>query len=397
MKSSSILLSFFIVAMLVPAMVSALPNLGMLRVSSFICPRQVAPGSSFPVSLDIEYAVQGLPNNATIRGAIYPGSTDSGSPLWQSNPVSVSNGGDVVWNFTLTAPSTGGSFDLTAYALFLDNGTWTYFNNPVNGPGVSQAIIKIGKTANLNIDIGAPGITVTVNGTTAQTSPNGVASFPVGVSATTTVSVPPIVEFQNSTRIIFLNWSDGVDQPERQVYIDGDVNLTGYYRTQYLLTLNSGSTTQEWYDNGTNATISGPSPVSVPWPLNVFGVTQSFEGWSGDVQSSARQVNVTMNSPKTVTADFATDYRPLAVPGIFAIGMAAAIITLLMVQRRSRLTQPSVSEAPADAVVSSSTCPTCGQTTEPDWRHCIKCGTKLKDRSEVKAKPGSSDESTSET
>ena len=397
MKSSPILLSFFVVVMIIPPMVTAAPNLGMLRVSSFICPRQVAPGSSFPVSLDIEYAVQGLPNNATIRGAIYPGNTDSGTPLWQSDPVSVSNGGDAVWNSTLTAPSTGGSFDLTAYALFLENGTWTYFSNSVNGPGLSQASIKIGKWASLNINIGAPGVTVTVNGTTAQTSSNGLASFPVEVSATTTLSVPPSVEFQNSTRIIFSNWSDGVRQPERQVYVDGDVNLTAYYRTQYLLTLNAGPSTQQWYDNGANATITAPPPASVLWPLNAFGVTQSFEGWSGSIQSSSPEVNVTMNSPKTVTAEFATDYRPLAVPGIFAIGIIALIISMLMVQRRSRLAESNVSEAAADTIVPSSTCPTCGQTIESEWRHCIKCGTKLKDRSEAKTQPESSEKLTPET
>ena len=90
------------------AAVSASPNLGLLRVASFQCPRQVAPGASYPVSLDVEYAIQGLPNSATIRGAIYPGNDNSSSPLWQSDPTSVSNGGDQVWNITLTAPSTEG-------------------------------------------------------------------------------------------------------------------------------------------------------------------------------------------------------------------------------------------------------------------------------------------------
>jgi hypothetical protein len=42
-----------------PAVVSAAPNVGMLRVASFQCPRQVAPGAAVIVSLDVEYAVQG--------------------------------------------------------------------------------------------------------------------------------------------------------------------------------------------------------------------------------------------------------------------------------------------------------------------------------------------------
>lgn len=370
-----VLLAFF------PSIVSATPNIGMLRVSSFIHPRQVAPGSSFQVSLDVEYAIQGLPNNATIRGAIYPGSIDLGSPLWQSDPVAVSNGGDEVWNITLTAPSTGNSFDLTAFALYSDNGTWNYFSNPVNGPGSAETSIKVGSTATIGISVGAPGISVSVNGTTEQTSPNGDASFPVTLSSRTTVSVPNLIDLQNSTRLIFTGWSDGPSQPQRSVLIDDDLNLTANYRPQYLLVVHSDPTTEQWYDPGTNATVTAPVSSSAAWPLNLFGVTRSFESWSGDIQSTSPQVNVTMNSPKTITADFVTDYRPLALPGIFAAGLVTTIVTLFLLQRRSKLIEqniPEQAEEQAEAPIPA--CPTCGQAPEPEWMHCIKCGTKLRDR-----------------
>ena len=364
----------------VVAVASAATNIGMLRVASFQCPREVPPSATFPVTLDVEYALQGLPDSATIRGAIYAGDVNSTSPLWQSGPTSVSNGGDELWNTTLTAPPSEGSFNLSAYAFYLDNGTWNYFNNPVNGPGVSQATVKVGKTATLDISLGAPGVGVTVNGMSEQTSSNGHASFTVAVATTPSVSVPTQVQLQNSTRLLFTQWSDGVSQSQRKVLIDGDINLTASYRIQYLLTLNSGSTSEVWYDKGANATINAPTSPSPPWPLNLLGVTQTFRGWAGDIQSTSPQLNVTMDSPKTITADMTTDYTPLALPVIVILGMVTAIVSFIVVRRRSSEAMAETVQAPIEEPVvetTSSACPNCGQTTEPEWAHCIKCGTKL--------------------
>ena len=365
------------------ATVSASPNIGLLRISAFLCPRQVVPGATFPVSLDVEYAIQDLPNEATIRAAVYDGNSNSTNPLWQSDSKSVSNGGDQVWNFTLNAPTTDGYFTLSAFAYFLNNGTWTYFNNTVNGPGVSERTIKIGGTANLDISVGAPNVPVTVDGTTKQSSATGDAVFPVAVSSSPSVSVPPLFALQNSTRIIFTEWSDGVAVPQRRVLMDGDVNITAQYRMQYLLTLTNSSPVEEWYDRGANVTLTAPTSALAPWPLSVFRVSETFQGWSGDIDSSSPQVNVTMNSPKTITADMVTNYEPLVVPAIFAAGIAAAIISFLFVQARSRNSEEDVVEAPVEEPASDlgPTCPTCGEVTEPEWVHCIKCGTKLRDDS----------------
>ncbi len=380
-KSKSIIFIALVALILGPivASVSAAPNIGMLRVASFQCPRQVAPGASFPVSLDIEYAIQGLPDSATIRGVIYPGNDNSTSPLWQSDPAIVSNGGDQVWNVSLTAPSTEGLLSLTAYALFLDNGTWRTFNDAVSGLAVSRTTIKIAKSANLNIIIGAPDVSVTIDSTTVQTSASGNANIELAVDSSPLVGVPPIVEFQNSTRIVFVQWSDGVTEPQRHVLIDGDVALSVDYKTQYLLTINSGSTSQAWYDKGSNATLTAPSSGAGQWPLNLFGVTQSFTSWGGDVQSSLPLLNVTMDSPKTITAKFAVNYLPLAIPVIFGVGIGLTVIGVVLLRRKSSTTVTPVEEPVQEAVQETTpTCPNCGMVTEPDWVHCIKCGTKLR-------------------
>jgi uncharacterized paraquat-inducible protein A len=114
----------------------------------------------------------------------------------------------------------------------------------------------------------------------------------------------------------------------------------------------------------------------------MVGVTQTFQGWSGDIHSSSPKLNVTMDSPKTITAEFHTDYQPLAVPVIFGLGIVSAVLSFVWIRRKSDGLEEGVIEPTSDELLpeSSPTCPTCGQETEQDWAHCIKCGTKLDSR-----------------
>lgn len=96
-----------------------------------------------------------------------------------------------------------------------------------------------------------------------------------------------------------------------------------------------------------------------------------------------------MDSPKTVTAVMSSDYGPLAIPIILVVGAVAAIVTFALVQRNSvdgsagTIEQSAIEgisdDTAEETVKENPTCPGCGQETEPDWAHCIKCGTKLAD------------------
>ena len=163
--------------------------------------------------------------------------------------------------------------------------------------------------------------------------------------------------------------------------VDGDVNLTAQYRTQYLLIVTNSSTVEAWFDKGSNATLTAPTSTSASWPLSFFGVTETFQGWTGDIRSSSPQVNVTMNSPKSIKADMATNYEPLIIPSIFAAGFVVAIVSFFLVQAGSRGSQQDVVETEPEQAAPelSPACPTCGEVSEREWMHCIKCGTKLRD------------------
>jgi hypothetical protein len=348
------------------------PNVGILRVDSFQVPREVAPNSVFSVTLDVEYGLHLRPNNATIRAAIYKGSLNFSDPLWQSSPVTVSLGGEQIWNVNLTSPSTEGEFTLTAAAYFLDQDTWRFFNNSLNGPGIVQAVIRVGKAATLDVSLGVAGVTVTVDNQTFTTSSKGDAQTILFVGNSYHVTVEPLVEFRNSTRIVFKGWSNGNNQTERSVLIDGDVNLVGSYRIQYRLLVNSpASSYSEWYNVGSNAEIRIPTSVPMNWPLGLLGLQYTFAGWSGDVNSSLPQVNVTMNSPKILNANFSADYTPLVIPVVIALtvtGIVTFIFTRrLKVQYDSKSTDKS-----------SLRCHKCGEVVENDWTHCIRCGSDLR-------------------
>ena len=252
--------------------------------------------------------------------AIYKGDLNFSDPLWQSSPVTVSLGGERIWNVNLTSPSTEGEFKLTAAAYFLDQDTWRFFNNSINGPGISQAVIRVGKTASLDVSLGVAGVPVIVDNQTFTTSLNGDAQTMLFVGNTYVVSVEPLVEFRNSTRLVFNGWSDGNNQTQRSVVLDGDVKLVGSYRTQYLLRVNSPvSSYSEWYDAGSNAELHSPSSVPMNWPLGLLGLQYNFVGWTGDINSPLSDVNVTMNSPKTLNANFSADYAPLILPVVIAV------------------------------------------------------------------------------
>jgi uncharacterized repeat protein (TIGR02543 family) len=90
--------------------------------------------------------------------------------------------------------------------------------------------------------------------------------------------------------------------------VTGANTITGTYKTQYYLTVNSAYDTldgQGWYDSGTTAyatlasgTVSGGA-----------GTQYVFTGWSGDASGTALTSNgITMDGPKTATANWKTQY-----------------------------------------------------------------------------------------
>jgi hypothetical protein len=191
------------------------------------------------------------------------------------------------------------------------------------------------------------------------------------VGETYAVSVVPLEEFQNSTRIVFNGWNDGNNQTERSILLDGDTRLVGSYITQYKLRVNSPvSSYSEWYAAGSTAQVHTLSSFPMDWPLGVLGLQYNFVGWSGDINSPMPDLNVTMNTPKTLDANFSPNYAILIIPAILALGGTGAISFFINRQLKSDRSKTSED---------SRHCGECGELAEEDWTHCMHCGSKLED------------------
>jgi len=350
---------------------------GRVRVASFVGPGKVAPDTAFPLSLDIEYEVRAA---TTIRAAIFAGLLNMGAPLWQSDNESVAGGGDKVWTVNFTAPSVEGTIQFSAYAYYLDNGMWKFYNDTVLGPGYAQVTINVSRYATLRIDLGVPGLVVTLGNSSDTTTQAGDLNATLLAGVPYRLSVPPDHEYQNSTRIVFSGWQDGNNQTQRLISLTGDTKLVGYYRVQYLLKVTSsqsGYSSQTWNDSGSNVSLQETNFVPTSWPLALLGGKYVFSGWSGDVNSRSDEIFFAMNSPKTISANFTVDYGLLILPVIVALGIIGEIVLLALKRRRRTRTSLGLS-------TKRPTCPNCGEDIEEEWVHCIHCGNSLVSLEDIK-------------
>jgi hypothetical protein len=365
-----IALSLWIVA--VPAQNQ---NVGLLKVVNENYPRQVSPSDKFTVSVDVEYAVS---TNATIRAVAVNGSLDANGPeLWHSASQNVTGGGDKIWTFNLTSPSTEGAMLFTFIAYYSNNGTWMYFNDTTFGPGYAQIGIKVAPIANLGIYLGYSNVQVSIGNVTLDTDAKGMVTELLQVGRPYLITVPSSVQFDNSTRLAFNSWEDGGNATSRTCMLDGDTQLNATYRPQYLVQINSIVPTysySDWYDRGANLTLRAEDSVPMSWPLGALGLKYTFLSWSGGVNSQSKQVNATVNGPMTISANFSADYSGLMILIIPVVGVLGAAV-LFVLRKRSRKDIPTVTEPSKDET--AKVCPKCNEPVEAGWNNCIYCGAKL--------------------
>ncbi len=138
-------------------------------------------------------------------------------------------------------------------------------------------------------------------------SPSGSGWYNAGDIAT--IAAESTVEYSNGTRQVFVGWNSTLlgNNPTAQIYVVAPTIVKATYKTQYLVTLQSqyGATTGAgWYDAGSNA------PVSVQSQVNYANATRRvFSGWVGDYSGASPGVNLHIDAPKTLTAEWNTEYQ----------------------------------------------------------------------------------------
>ena len=288
------------------------PNVGLLRVADVRHPQQVAPSSQFSLVVDVEYAIH---TNATIKSTLFQGSLGNlGSPLWNSDQIVVSKGGDRLWTVNLTAPPTEQNLVLTAIAYYLKDGSWQYYSDNYQGPGFAELTIKVAKLATLEVDLGIPNVTVKVDNPSGTTSNVGSLALQLPVGVIHEVSVPGLLTFENSTRLEFAGWKDRLNGTDRTLMLDGNSKLVGSYTRQYSLQVNSIVPTYSqtaWYNAGANVSLRVASSLPLAGPLEFLGLRYEFKDWSGDLNSGSLSINFTMDRPKVLYCEFRGELHTL--------------------------------------------------------------------------------------
>ena len=163
------------------------------------------------------------------------------------------------------------------------------------------------------------------------------------------VAVPMFVTVNDTERLRFDSWTDGVTQPNRTVFVSSNVKLSVVYHAQYRLSINTNVAGASvagagWYDDGSLASFSVTgTQLSTGGILDLLGSKVTFQGWfeNGQPITTDSSGSIEMNRPHMISAEWTTDYSiPIVLFGIvLALGLGAYI----MVRRSSRKTRKTPS------------------------------------------------------
>jgi len=231
--------------------------------------------------------------NITGNGSV----TANGTPLTgYSNTTTWANG--TVVNITATADT---------YWYFVN---WT---GPVANPNSNSTNVTVDgdKTVIANFSQVNYTLTVNVSGNGTTDPAVGNHSYPNGTVVN--INATPAANWT------FVNWTGNTTTIANATARNTTINITGNYN----ITANFGYTLKV---NVTPARkgdvkVNGDEPEGYPWDYaftNGTNVTlkavaasgYEFKNWSGDANGSTNPVNITMNSNKTVTAEFSATSSP---------------------------------------------------------------------------------------
>jgi len=178
-------------------------------------------------------------------------------------------------------------------------------------------------------------------------SPRNGGVIPVGVGRHF-VSVPLFMVINETIRLRFDRWSDGISQPNRTVLISSSVELKPVYITQYQLIIRNPAPSiasgAGWYDDGSLAAYSvGMVEYNEGGFLGLIGVKGFFTGWfeGGRLITNARSGTIQMTSPHTLTASWRVDYTiPIIILSIITFVLGAAFLMVKRSGHKRRRSSP---------------------------------------------------------
>jgi M6 family metalloprotease-like protein len=215
--------------------------------------------------------------------------------------VSVNAGATTPATFTWISKTGSHTFNIT-----LDpNHT---INETSRANNVATFTLNVGPTLTINVPLNITSngnLWVTINGVKYNITSN---QFQTSVpNGTITVQIQPAVNSSQGVRQSFTGWADGNTSNPRQITVTSGTALQALYTTQYLLAVNSngGTTTASgWYKPNSTVTVTAANPSNVTANTSRY----LFSSWSGDLSSTSTALNVTLNKPLSLQANWIKQY-----------------------------------------------------------------------------------------
>jgi len=272
--------------------------------------------------LDTGLVLQSLVTNATLSG---PGSGD--------------------YRFSLQTPRSPGMLHLAAIARAWVQDAW--FNDKAGEFAFAVNVTEDGFLTLIGL---SPDLPVSVD--SRSLAPNGsTLVLELKLGRIYSLSVPSEVQVGNGTRLVFVEWSDGLTSNPRSVLVTQNVTLQPIYMTQYLLTVISSNRVAVgagWYQEGKVVQFGVTSTVEdSPSLFGLLTDSSKFERWTGDSSSVEPANIVLMDGPKTVSAQWVHSSTFLNFNGLgailllasFALGLRAWLLTRRDSLTRRRMTR----------------------------------------------------------
>ncbi|HPG40862.1 MAG TPA: FlgD immunoglobulin-like domain containing protein [bacterium] len=191
----------------------------------------------------------------------------------------------------VTSPQSGATGTRYAYSSWSDGGAQSH---SYTVPG-SNATVTASFTTQYYLDL-----------VSDYGNPQGEGWYNSGANAQFSVTTPSAGG--TGTQYVFVDWtgsgtgSYSGSQVTNTVTMNNPITETADWKTQYYLTTAVNPTaggsitptpTGPWHDSGTSVSINANANSGYEWA-----------GWSGDLSGTTRPSSVTMNAPKSVTANF---------------------------------------------------------------------------------------------
>jgi hypothetical protein len=293
------------------------------NITSVEAPVRFAPGEVSQLDVDVSGATQ----SGGLLTLLAYDKVDA--ELLNAQTFTLGSGGEARVNLVLGSLN---STNLQVIVILMQEvgGKWSIVAQP------RTINVTISNLVALKLASNVPNLTFVIDGTHYTADQKG----QLGIETTRgvhTVSALPIVYDGNMSRLVFVRWEDSTTSTLRQVSLENDTGLTAFYRKQYYVTVTSRYATplgSGWYDENSTATIIIQPPL----------ITQEnlvFLRWTGDATGTQPTTTLTVNSPRTVQAEWAhissesTQFNfPAMLWAVFS-GLAFAAMLIMNVRRRS--------------------------------------------------------------